>query len=127
MTAQAESVILEASGIAKHFDGLKALTDVNLKVFRGECLAIIGPNGAGKTTFFNILTGLLRQTAGRILFEGADITDLCAAQKGRDWHLPDDANNQRLSSSVRARQRPDRDPGAARSMEGAAPRVLADG
>jgi branched-chain amino acid transport system ATP-binding protein len=75
MTAQVGSVILEASGIAKYFDGLKALTDVNLKVFRGECLAIIGPNGAGKTTFFNILTGLLRPTAGRILFEGADITD----------------------------------------------------
>ena len=75
MTAQAESIILEVRDIGKQFGGLTALANVNLKVFHGECLAIIGPNGAGKTTFFNILTGLLRQTAGRILFEGTDITD----------------------------------------------------
>lgn len=75
MSAANENIILEADGLAKDFGGLKALTDVSLKVIRGECLAIIGPNGAGKTTFFNMLTGLLRQTAGRILFEGTDITD----------------------------------------------------
>ena len=81
MNAPLSSVILEASGIAKYFGGLKALTDVNLKVFRGECLAIIGPNGAGKTTFFNILTGLLKQTAGRILFEDIDISTYAAHKR----------------------------------------------
>jgi branched-chain amino acid transport system ATP-binding protein len=74
MSPSKENIVLEADGLAKSFGGLKALTDVNLKVIEGECLAIIGPNGAGKTTFFNMLTGLLRPTAGRILFEGTDIT-----------------------------------------------------
>lgn len=75
MSAPSDSIVLEARGIAKQFGGLKALDNVDLKVIQGECLAIIGPNGAGKTTFFNILTGLLRESAGRILFEGVDITD----------------------------------------------------
>ena len=68
------SVILEAREIGKSFGGMTALSGLNLEVTRGECLAIIGPNGAGKTTFFNLLTGLLRPSTGRIFFEGADIT-----------------------------------------------------
>jgi len=75
MIPQTASSILETIGVTQHFDGVTALTDVNLEVFRGECLAIIGPNGAGKTTFFNVLTGLLRPSTGRIIFEGIDITD----------------------------------------------------
>src|SRR6185312_6490906 len=50
--------------------------NVNLTVNRGEVRAIIGPNGAGKSTFFNCVTGVLRPTAGRILFNGTDITGL---------------------------------------------------
>src|SRR5258707_5715984 len=58
------------------FGGLAALNNVNLEVGRGELRAIIGPNGAGKSTFFNCLTGILRPTSGRILFNGEDITGL---------------------------------------------------
>src|SRR5258708_16447024 len=58
------------------FGGLAALNNVNFEVGRGELRAIIGPNGAGKSTFFNCLTGVLRPTSGRILFNGEDITGL---------------------------------------------------
>ena len=58
------------------FGGLTALNDVNFAVRRGEIRAIIGPNGAGKSTFFNCLTGVLRPTAGRILFNGDNIAGL---------------------------------------------------
>src|SRR5215218_11125327 len=58
------------------FGGLTALNRVNFEVGRDEIRAIIGPNGAGKSTFFNCLTGVLRPTAGHILFNGEDITGL---------------------------------------------------
>jgi branched-chain amino acid transport system ATP-binding protein len=58
------------------FGGLTALNAVNFEVRRGEIRAIIGPNGAGKSTFFNCLTGVLRPTSGRIVFDGADIAGL---------------------------------------------------
>jgi branched-chain amino acid transport system ATP-binding protein len=61
------------------------LSQVNFEVQREEVRAIIGPNGAGKSTFFNCLTGVLRPTAGRIVFDGDDITGLppnLVSQKG---------------------------------------------
>jgi branched-chain amino acid transport system ATP-binding protein len=58
------------------FGGLTALNAVNFEVRRGEIRAIIGPNGAGKSTFFNCLTGVLRPTSGRIVFDGTDIAGL---------------------------------------------------
>jgi branched-chain amino acid transport system ATP-binding protein len=66
--------ILEAIGVEKHFGGLMANEDINLKVQEGTITSIIGPNGAGKTTLFNILTGYYKPDKGRILFQGADIT-----------------------------------------------------
>src|ERR1051325_9128584 len=58
------------------FGGLAALNAVSFELPRGEIRAVIGPNGAGKSTFFNCLTGVLRPSSGRILFNGEDITGL---------------------------------------------------
>ena len=68
--------ILETHGLTMEFRGFRALDGVDLRVEPGELHAIIGPNGAGKTTLFNLLSGLLRPTAGRIKFDGRDITGL---------------------------------------------------
>jgi branched-chain amino acid transport system ATP-binding protein len=65
------------------FGGLVALNGVSCEVQRDEIRAIIGPNGAGKSTFFNCLTGVLRPTDGRILFNGEDITGLPPDQISR--------------------------------------------
>jgi len=68
--------ILRTEQLTVRFGGLTALHDVSIAVPRGEIRAIIGPNGAGKSTFFNCLTGVLRPTGGRIVFDGEDITGL---------------------------------------------------
>jgi branched-chain amino acid transport system ATP-binding protein len=72
----ASAAILQITGLTMRFGGLAAMNNVSLSVARGEIRAIIGPNGAGKSTFFNCLTGVLRPTGGRILFDGDDITGL---------------------------------------------------
>ena len=65
---------LRTEGLTVRFGGLAALNGVNFQVRKGEVCAVIGPNGAGKSTFFNCLTGVLRPTSGRIIFDGDDIT-----------------------------------------------------
>ena len=65
---------LQVDGIKKSFGGLEVLTSVSFKVTPGERRAMIGPNGAGKTTLFNMISGDLTPTAGRIYFHGRDIT-----------------------------------------------------
>ena len=67
-------IILETRGLTKEFKGFVAVSKVDLQVRRGSIHALIGPNGAGKTTCFNLLTKFLTPTAGKILFEGDDIT-----------------------------------------------------
>jgi len=66
--------VLQTQGLAIDFRGFRALAGVDLRVEAGVIHAIIGPNGAGKTTLFNLLSGLLRPTEGRILFENREIT-----------------------------------------------------
>ncbi|HZU91179.1 MAG TPA: ABC transporter ATP-binding protein [Stellaceae bacterium] len=68
--------ILVTENLTVRFGGLTALNGVDFAVAAGEIRAIIGPNGAGKSTFFHCLTGVLRPTAGRIRFNGEDITGL---------------------------------------------------
>ena len=70
------SPVLETRGLVKHFGGIVATNDVALSVAKGARHALIGPNGAGKTTVINLLTGVLRPTAGRIMLDEQDITDL---------------------------------------------------
>ena len=69
-------VVLETRGLNKHFGGIIAANEVSLAIEKGARHALIGPNGAGKTTVVNLLTGVLRPTAGQILLDGNDITDL---------------------------------------------------
>ena len=70
------SPALEARGLTRRFGGLVATNAVSLSLAHGARHALIGPNGAGKTTFVNLLTGVLRPSAGAILLGGADITRL---------------------------------------------------
>ena len=72
----AADAILRTERLSVRFGGLSALADVNFELKPGEIRAIIGPNGAGKSTFFNCLTGVLRPSSGRIVFDGDDITGL---------------------------------------------------
>jgi branched-chain amino acid transport system ATP-binding protein len=65
---------LRADRVTKEFGGLVAVNDVVLDVPRNSIVSLIGPNGAGKTTLFNMLTGLYKPTAGRIVFDGKDVT-----------------------------------------------------
>ena len=66
--------ILETKNLSKAFGALAAVDDVSLGIEAGTLHSIIGPNGAGKTTLFNLLTGTYLPSAGRILFDGRDIT-----------------------------------------------------
>ena len=68
--------VLETKGLVKQFGGIVATNDVTLSIQKGARHALIGPNGAGKTTIINLLTGVLRPTAGAIALEGRDITHL---------------------------------------------------
>jgi len=74
--AAISAAILRTQDLTVRFGGLTALNQVNFEVRRDEIRAIIGPNGAGKSTFFNCLTGVLRPSSGRILFNGGAITGL---------------------------------------------------
>lgn len=74
---------LETHGLTKEFRGFVAVSGVNLEVEAGSVHALVGPNGAGKTTLFNMLTGFLEPTAGRIVFGGRDVTGIAAEKVAR--------------------------------------------
>lgn len=67
---------LQLEGVTKTFGGLTAVNNVDLTVEQGQIYSLIGPNGAGKTTLFNLISAVLPPTAGRITFEGRDITNI---------------------------------------------------
>jgi len=68
------NALLQTEMLRKEFGGLVAVDDVDFTVPEGSIVSLIGPNGAGKTTFFNMLTGVYRPTAGRVTFNGEDMT-----------------------------------------------------
>jgi branched-chain amino acid transport system ATP-binding protein len=102
----ASAPILKTELLTVRFGGLAALSQVNFEVARDEVRAIIGPNGAGKSTFFNCLTGVLRSTSGRIIFNGDDITSLpsnAISQKGiaRSYQITNILPNATVRENVR--------------------------
>jgi len=66
--------IIETQNLTKYFGALAAVDDVSIKIEAGTLHAIIGPNGAGKTTFFNLLSGNLKPTSGKVFYKGVDLT-----------------------------------------------------
>jgi branched-chain amino acid transport system ATP-binding protein len=73
--------LLQVQNVSKHFGSLVAVHGVSMMVQPGELRAVIGPNGAGKTTFFNLISGFLRPSAGRIIFDGEDVTTMLPARR----------------------------------------------
>ena len=72
----AATALLHVEGLSKHFGGIHALTDYGIEIGHGELIGLIGPNGAGKTTVFNLLSGVLKPSGGKIVFHGRDVTHL---------------------------------------------------
>jgi branched-chain amino acid transport system ATP-binding protein len=70
--------LLQVEGLSIHFGGVKAVDNISFTVEPGEVFTIVGPNGAGKSTIFNLISRLYEPTAGRIIFDGHDITRLPA-------------------------------------------------
>ena len=73
--------LLKVERLCRHFGSLVAVHNVSMSVEAGELRAVIGPNGAGKTTFFNLISGFMTPTSGRILFDNEDITRLLPARR----------------------------------------------
>jgi len=67
-------ILLDCQDVSRSFGGLKAVDGVSMQVTRGQIVGIIGPNGAGKTTLFNLISGQLPVSSGRIIFNGEDVT-----------------------------------------------------
>jgi branched-chain amino acid transport system ATP-binding protein len=68
--------LLEAKALTRRFGGLVALNNISFTVNKNEIFGLIGPNGAGKTTLFNLITGLLQPSSGKLIYQGEDITKL---------------------------------------------------
>ena len=104
--AGTQAAALETLDLSISFGGHVAVNAVSCAFHPGTLTAIVGPNGAGKTTYFNLISGQLRATAGRVLFEGADITRLSAAQRahrglGRAFQLTNLFPNLSVHENVR--------------------------
>lgn len=68
--------LLQVEGLTRSFGGFRAVSNLTFHVDAGEIVGLVGPNGAGKTTTFNLVTGFLRPTSGRVWFRGQDVTGL---------------------------------------------------
>jgi branched-chain amino acid transport system ATP-binding protein len=110
--------LLRLEGLTRRFGGLRAVSDLSFAVEEGEILGLIGPNGAGKTTVFNLVTGFVQPSAGRILVDGIDIAGLrphAVARRGiaRTFQIVKPfpgltvKENVTLAAFLRHRRRPD--------------------
>ena len=77
------TAFLQLDNLSKSFGAIKVAEDLSYSLQKGEALGIIGPNGAGKTSMFNLITGTFAPNAGRVLFDGRDVTRLSAAARCR--------------------------------------------
>jgi branched-chain amino acid transport system ATP-binding protein len=81
--AASAGYVFKTEGLTRRFSGFTAVNDVSIEIPEGGVRTIIGPNGAGKTTFFNLLSGLLPPSEGRVFFRDRDITELAAYERAR--------------------------------------------
>ncbi len=79
--AGAQGLAIETRGLCKSFGALAVANNIDFRLERGARHALIGPNGAGKTTFINLVTGVLSPSAGRVLLDGEDVTQLAQARR----------------------------------------------
>ncbi len=84
--------VIQVEGLAKHFDGVQAVADVDFEVREGELFGFLGPNGAGKTTTINMLTGLARPDSGTIGIAGIDCSKKPKAAQHLMGVVPDESN-----------------------------------
>ena len=77
------SALLKIDGLSKNFGGFTALSGVSIEVAKGERFGLIGPNGSGKTTLINCVSGLLRNDAGSIVFDGEEVSRMPAYRRTR--------------------------------------------
>lgn len=99
--------MLELSNVTKFFGGLAAIHNVSFKINAGEFTGLIGPNGSGKTTLFNVITGVLKPTSGRITFMGKEITGLlpdqiCHSGIARTFQIPKPFKSMNVFENVKA-------------------------
>ena len=87
------TALIALEGVSKSFGSVRATDQFSMELAEGEALGVIGPNGAGKSTMFNIITGGVRPSEGRVLFDGRDITrtpahERCRMGIGRSYQIP---------------------------------------
>lgn len=86
MLADGELPLLQLLGLRKHFGGVRAVDGVDLVIRAGELCCVIGPNGAGKSTLFQLLSGQLLPTAGRVVFDGKGYHASPTIRAWAPWH-----------------------------------------
>lgn len=97
--------LLDLQDLGRSFGAVRVIDKLHLQVRRGELLGVLGPNGAGKSTLFNLVTGTLPTSAGRVLYDGKDVTDWSAWQRcrggmGRTYQIPKPFRNMTVFEGV---------------------------
>ena len=115
--------MLKIDALSRRFGGLQALVEVDLDVAEGAVLGLIGPNGSGKTTLFNVVTGLYPPTAGRVFFNGRDISgrpphDIIRSGIARTFQTPRIYQRMSVLENIRAAQHGLASAGAGRRTRG---------